>query len=494
MELMFGNETEYAFYFLGTRGSPRLLEMYLPQFMDFASSRLRHLPDVMARGFFLQNGSRFYLDHGLHPEISTPECTNPWDGVRYTLAGDAILSKLGKEFCSTCDPGAQVLILKNNVDYSGERTTWGSHESFLHKARPDHLPPQLIPHLVSRIIYCGAGGFNPFSASLSFVLAPRAFHLQTAISPDSTQNRGIFHTKDEPLSSGGYHRLHCISGESLCSHTASWLRIATTALVVALAAAEIRPGDDVELVDPLAAMRNFASDPGLKALVAGGPKGQLSALEIQRHYLSLAEAHIGAPFFPSWAKEACQHWRATLDMLEGSPERAALTLDWAIKQSLFKRLVDRRGFQWEDLGKQTKKRTAEFEALRHDLLELDVRFSQLGDGGLFADLDRDDLLTHEFVGVDNIEHAMENPPASGRARVRGECVRRLAGDADNYLCDWHTVWERATNRMLDLSDPFCTEERWREGPAVLTGLEEFERRMHLSGRIRYPSPGTGRGG
>src|SRR4051812_36343834 len=29
--------------------------------------------------------------------------------------------------------------------------------------------------------------------------------------------RGIFHTKDEPLSKNGFHRLHILSGESLSS-------------------------------------------------------------------------------------------------------------------------------------------------------------------------------------------------------------------------------------------------------------------------------------
>jgi len=34
--------------------------------------RLRHLPGACSPGIFLQNGARFYVDCGLHPELTTP--------------------------------------------------------------------------------------------------------------------------------------------------------------------------------------------------------------------------------------------------------------------------------------------------------------------------------------------------------------------------------------------------------------------------------------
>ena len=38
------------------------------------------------------NGARFYVDHA-HPEYSSPECTNAWDGMLYDAAGDVILRR-----------------------------------------------------------------------------------------------------------------------------------------------------------------------------------------------------------------------------------------------------------------------------------------------------------------------------------------------------------------------------------------------------------------
>ena len=55
---------------------------------------------------------------------------------------------------------AETVILRCNVDYSGSGSTWGCHESYLHRCSPRLLPAALLPHLVSRVIYTGAGGFE----------------------------------------------------------------------------------------------------------------------------------------------------------------------------------------------------------------------------------------------------------------------------------------------------------------------------------------------
>ena len=57
---------------------------------------------------------------------------------------------------------------------------------------------------------------------------------------------------------------------------------------------------------------------------------------------------------------------------------------------------------------------------------------------------------------------MANPPALGRARLRGECVRRFHAQPGDYCCDWTGVWDVRNRRRLDLSDPFAAEEKWTE--------------------------------
>lgn len=508
-ERLLGVETEYALTGFDAGGKPLDREHVLRQLMRVARDRYPHLTDTTGRGVFLANGARFYIDVPDHPEFTTPECPNPWDAVRYIHAGERILADLAADVRGPRI--GEVVILRSNVDYSGTGSTWGTHESFQHRSPPSPLPPQIIPHLVSRIIYTGAGGFNSrFVRGIEYTLSPRVPHLEAEVSDQSTHSRGIFHTKDETLSGDGYHRLHILCGESVCSEIGAWLKIGTTALVVALIEAGLRPGDAVQLQSPLAAMRCFASDPTCRATAPSTTGTPLTALEIQRHYLEMAEAHVEAPSMPSWAGQVCHAWRAMLCALEAAPDSVATTLDWAIKLALFKNRARQRGMAWEALPQWNHVATKlgealrragvtdqrpsvdvildvcgpvagevqrltpylrrhglqwdalrTFIALRQELFEIDARFGQLGEAGIFANLDGASALTHRVPGIDNIEYAMEHPPAIGRAGLRGRYVRELSGGGKRYECDWYGIWDHHKHLVLDLSDPFAASAQWQ---------------------------------
>lgn len=497
-ERLIGIETEYALSAIDGRGARVNHGQVLDALMRNARQRFRHLPDELARGMFLENGARFYIDCGGHPEFTTPECSNPWDAVRYIRAGEAMLLQLADRRTS---------IFRCNVDYH-TGAAWGMHENYMHRADPHLLPKQMIPHLVSRIVYTGAGGFLNQSSGLEFTLSPRAAHLEVATSHDSTAGRGIFHTKDEDLCDGRYHRLHLVCGESLCSDLATWLRMGTTALVLALCEAGVRPGDKVRLREPVVAMRAFADDPTCRATAEAAGRRRLSAIEIQHHYLELAEAHAGHALMPAWAPEVCRRWRAVLSALESGWESMATTLDWAIKLALYRDRARRRDLSWDALEPWTfvaKTLTAALQArnpsarltaelalspnspivadvwalngmledagldwsglgqflrVRDELREIDTRFGQLGAEGIFARLDAAGALTHRVEGVDDIDRAVANPPDVPRARVRGELVRKLSGNDGRYACDWEGVWDDESGNWIDLSDPFTASSEW----------------------------------
>lgn len=510
VERLFGIETEYAFTALTKEGLPLPRKDLLDQLLELARHRLSHLPDRNG-GLFLSNGARFYVDSGLHPEMTTPECTNPWDVVRYVKAGEEILANLATQIESQDGGATQPMLFRCNVDYAGTGSTWGCHESYLHRVHPGMFPKQIVPHLVSRVIYAGAGGFKPLSAGIEFTLSPRVHFIAKVTSGDSTSNRGIFHTKDETLSGDGYHRLHIIFGESLCSETALWLKVGATALVVALIEQGYWPGWRVELRDPLEAVHALAKDTECKLVLDLMDGRRMSAIEIQRHYLAIAEAHAREPFMPTWAEDLCREWRAMLDRLEKAPQSVAKTLDWAMKLALYRQHARRRGLVWESLphwnhviarlrgalgtteyhgkcvtvdfvlGSQSPIRDevrrlesylqerglswtglSPFLALREELFEIDTRFGQLGPRGLFAELNEADVVDHRVPAVDRIQEAMVVPPDGSRARVRGEFIRLSAATgAGRYVCDWQAVWDREERRTLDLSEPFEAQEKWR---------------------------------
>lgn len=502
---LFGIETEYAASAVDARGRRLDQGRMLGALMSRAQARLPFLRDEHGSGVFLQNASRFYVDTGGHPELATPECANPCDVVRYVRAGEAILLGL-----ATGAGEETTAFFRTNVDYSGTGSTWGCHGSYMHRTSPAELPPQLIPHLVSRVVLSGAGGFDNTSPGVVFTLSPRAMHLRREVSSDSTYDRGIFHTKDEPLCDGGRHRLHVTFGESLCSDLATWLRVGTTSLVVALCDAGVRPGSPMALRNALAAARTFAGDPSCRARVRTA-SGRLSAIAIQRHYLEQVEAHLGAPFMPRWAEHVCRGWRDVLGRLEGGWEAVATRLDWAIKLALYRDHVRRRGLTWESLGawtrvveqleraleakrfgscrlradlvlgssspiaEETRRLTPVLESLglrwrglrpfletRAELFEIDTRFGQLGPGGLFSALDATGLLEHHVDGVDGIADAADTPPDVPRARLRGQLVRELSGRNGRYRCGWSGVWDLEDGKSVDLSDPFRATLEWKD--------------------------------
>jgi hypothetical protein len=290
--------------------------------------------------------------------------------------------------------------------------------------------------------------------------------------------------------------------------------VGTTALVVAMAEAGLRPGDRVELRDPLQAMRVFSKDITCARAMETVNGKWLTALEIQRHYLEFAEKHTTDRFMPSWAEAVCRKWRWALNSLLASSSALETTLDWAIKWSLYREHARRRGIDWETLNRWNpilsrlgraleaqgyyhgsvtvsfllskdspvrdevkyfdpfvREKGLDWDdlnaifALRQELFEIDLRFNQLVDEGIFAGLDRAGVLAHHLDGVDRLAAAMIEPPAETRARLRGEAIRRLSRGNGQYKCDWTGVWDFEAERFLDLTDPFETNEKWTKLPA-----------------------------
>ncbi|NLS93558.1 MAG: proteasome accessory factor PafA2 family protein [Planctomycetaceae bacterium] len=497
-ERLFGIETEYAISPLGDPERSVGGEGFALRFMNVAAELFPHLRGYRSYGMFLTNGGLLYLDCGGHPEIATPEVCNPWDACRYVAAGERIVANVAKELARR-DPHLGVFVTRCNVSYGGAASTWACHESYCHRSDPYHprvLPDLLIPHLVSRVIYTGCGGFDNRSRGLKFMISPRVAHLSHVISGESQNNRGIYHNKDESLNGAGYHRLHLLCGESVCSQTSAWLKVAATALVVALIEAGLLRRSIVQLQSPLAAMRRFAEDVTCTARVpVYDGRTEWTAIELQRQYLREAERYVDHPVMPSWAPEACRRWGEILNRLEQGPQHVATILDWGIKYAVYQRFLDQHGIEWSTLGWWNQvidkaseerrlltrcggsglaktlicafgRRHAEFEQLEHvlqvrdQLFEIDTRFGELGRQGIFAGMEAAGALEHRVEGVDGIDDAISNPPSSGRACLRGDYVKRLRGT--EAVCDWTGVWDCRRKRFLDLSDPFASRAKWRQ--------------------------------
>jgi tetratricopeptide (TPR) repeat protein len=409
---------------------------------------------------------------------------------------------------------SRVVIFKCNVDYTKRKVTWAFHESYLHRGRAATLPRQLIPHLVSRI-YCFAGGLNPTCPGIEFTLSPRVHSFVSAVSSSTTGSRGIFNTRDETLASQGYRRMHVICCDALCSHTALWLRVATTGLVLAMTEAGLAPGAEVQLRHPVQALHSFATDPHFRTTAELASGNRMTALELQRHYLEQAEAHLDHDCMPPWAEEACLRWRAMLDRLACGPGAVGQTLDWAIKHSIFTDHLRCRGIEPETLPHwnkvltelQVALRRAEVRRrlnadvilekrgplrndvrrlepilkandlhwdqvrdvlrLRAELCEIDMLMGQIAPDGIFRQLEPH--LDHRIIDEASIDEAMSTPPQTTRAKLRGEAVRDNAGRKD-CSAGW-TFVRKGKSLQLVISDPLKLVAKWERVPDPPEGLD-----------------------
>ncbi|MEA2565653.1 MAG: proteasome accessory factor, partial [Actinomycetota bacterium] len=185
---------------------------------------------------FLENGARLYLDVGSHPEYATPECDDIRQLVAHDKAGERILESLvNSAEARLREEGiaGQVYLFKNNTDSAGN--SYGCHENYLVSRYGEFgkLAEVLIPFFVSRQIFTGAGKVLQTARGAIYCISQRAEHIWEGVSSATTRSRPIINTRDEPHADAEkYRRLHVIVGDSNMSEYTTWIKVATTAVLL----------------------------------------------------------------------------------------------------------------------------------------------------------------------------------------------------------------------------------------------------------------------
>ena len=181
---------------------------------------------------FLENGARLYLDVGSHPEYATPECDSIRDLVIHDKAGERILEGLvqsAEQRLREEGIRGEVFLFKNNTDSAGN--SYGCHENYLVEREGDFskFTDVLIPFLVTRQIYAGAGKVLQTARGAMYCIAQRAEHIWEGVSSATTRSRPIINTRDEPHADAErFRRLHVIVGDSNMSEYATFLKVGAT--------------------------------------------------------------------------------------------------------------------------------------------------------------------------------------------------------------------------------------------------------------------------
>ena len=203
----------------------------------------------------LTNGARYYVDHA-HPEISTPEVSTAREAVVWDRAAEEIVRASMEYARPLLAAGGELVVYKNNSD--GKGNSYGCHENYL-LARElpfGRLAAQITPHFVTRQIFCGAGKVGcelPGRApdDVVYQLSQRADFFEEEIGLETTLKRPIVNTRDEPhCDPQKYRRLHVIVGDANMSEVATYLKVGTTAIVLAMIEDD-ELGDDWLLGNPV---------------------------------------------------------------------------------------------------------------------------------------------------------------------------------------------------------------------------------------------------
>ncbi|MEL6890679.1 MAG: depupylase/deamidase Dop [Actinomycetota bacterium] len=364
----------------------------------------------------LTNGARFYVDHA-HPEISIPEVTTAHEVVRWDRAGDEIIRAAMVAASSVLAEGAEIVVHKNNSD--GKGNSYGCHENYLISRETPfgRLSQQITSHFVTRQIFCGAGKVGcelpgrP-NDDVPYQLSQRADFFEEEIGLETTLKRPIVNTRDEPHADPQkYRRLHVIVGDANMSEVATYLKVGTTAIVLAMIEDD-ELGDDWLLGNPVSAIRQVSHDPSLRQTIMRRDGSRATALEVQwglferatkyerTHGLSCVGDDVG--------RDLLGRWEAALTGLESDPDSLADTVDWVAKRRIVDGIADRHGL----------------EPGSPKLKAIDLQYHDLRPDKCLAD--RAGLVT--LVDDDEVRHAMTNPPETTRAYFRGRCLDRFPDD------------------------------------------------------------------
>ncbi|MDO4791196.1 MAG: proteasome accessory factor PafA2 family protein [Buchananella hordeovulneris] len=351
-------------------------------------------------------GARFYVDHA-HPEYSGGECDSIRAAVAVDRAGDLVAQRAAQAL------GDGTIVYKNNTD--GKGAAYGSHENYQVRREVDldDLISVLTPFLVTRPILCGTGrlGRGQRSQVPGFQLSQRADFIENDIGLETTFNRPIFNTRDEPHADARqWRRLHVINGDANQFEFSTFLRLGTTALVLDMIEAGVPlEVQALNLASPLRAVTEISYDATLATTLELQSGATATAIEIQRAYREAVISALGERATEGENGEILHWWGHVLDLLETDRDAAAPYVEWVAKLTLLEGMHARLGGDWA----------------HPKLAALDLQWHDLDPArSLVARLDAAGRVAH-LLTPGEIEAAVAASPCQTRAAVRGRAVAQL---------------------------------------------------------------------
>ena len=168
---------------------------------------------------------------------------------------------------------------------------------------------------------------------------------------------------------------------------------------------------------------------------------QLTALEIQREYLTKVTEFVAARgAHNAHVPLILDLWERTLDAIEsGNTATIDTEVDWAIKEKLMDNYRERHGLELD------APRIAQLDLTYHDISRSRGLFYLLQSRGA----------ARRVVDDTAVKDAVDAPPQTTRAKLRGDFVRRAQELGRDYTVDWvHLKLNDRAHQTILCKDPF----------------------------------------
>ncbi len=422
--------------------------------MDAICSKLRRRNDG-----FLRNGSRIYICTGGHLEIATPECRNAFEVLKYDKAAELYMQigveqaneRYRKKLRKRGNDSAYIQCWKANVEID-KRYSRGTHESYLVERRKfvgkENL---LIPFLVLRKIFFGAGGFIAEKEGLRYVISPKAM-VSKRVLTESPSQWPILSTRDEPLSTKDKYRVHITSGEGVRSEVTRLLNNALTSYV--LDAIETGKLSHVEEIwNPLQTFKDIsANTEGDWRIKLSNGRTELAIDYLEANYLAVIEDLFEEREVSYWDKYVLDTFKRLCDKFrQGLLEDPYVMrrLEWVMKLWVIKNEIDDFEYEYTSKGKFDYRSIYMMDERVEKEIAASFDFTNLCDYDLYERVaDRigvERVLTEEEIG-----EALLFPPKNSRAELRV----RLASEFENAALSWNKITiNREPKIKIDMGRP-----------------------------------------
>ena len=200
---------------------------------------------------------------------------------------------------------------------------------------------------------------------------------------------------------------------------------------------------DFTLENPIRAIREISHDLEMKRSVRLANGREVTALEMQADFLGRALKYADTRGLPDDELRALEMWEETITQLQNDAMKLDRQLDWVIKYNLIENYRAKHDIE---LGHA---KIALVDLQYHDIRTRSGLFYRLQERGM-----AERTLTDEQATT-----AIDVPPQTTRAKLRGDFVRQAKEKKRDYTVDWvHLKLNDQNQRTVLCKNPFTFED------------------------------------